>query len=148
MTPASRQRLNELMTTIDYQRRSARRILILLAIAGVVALCMAAVTGCTIAHHPTAGTYGSLGGDSRGIEFNQGGFSIAENNNSASFQEARKAVSTYIMTRGLVDAADIMRRTNETNVAADVSKHATDAATSVKVSEINAAVETAKIVTP
>lgn len=102
-------------------------------------LVSAALVSCTVMHHPTAGTYASVGGDSTDIVFDQTGFRVGTNNNSKAFQEARKAVSTYIMTRGLVDAADIMRRTNETNVAADVSKHATDANTSVALEKIKAA---------
>lgn len=47
MTPESRQRFKELMNTLEYQRRSVRRLLIALALAGVLALLGVALTSCS-----------------------------------------------------------------------------------------------------
>jgi hypothetical protein len=47
MTPMQRQRLTDLMNSIDYQRRQAKRILIALCLLGIIALMMAAVTSCS-----------------------------------------------------------------------------------------------------
>ncbi len=106
------------------------------------------LSSCTFVTHPTAGTYASLGGDSSGVGFTAQGFTIAENKNSAAFKEAKRAITSYILTRGLVDLADIAQRAQQTATAADVSKSATEAATQVQISEINAATEAAKLVAP
>lgn len=44
MTPAARQRLNSLMSAIEYRQRLARRFLIGLAITGILSLLMVALT--------------------------------------------------------------------------------------------------------
>lgn len=47
LTTMQRQRLNHLMSEIEYRQRLARRFLITLAIVGVLSLLMVAVTSCS-----------------------------------------------------------------------------------------------------
>lgn len=55
MTTMQRQRLNSLMSEIDYRRRLARRIGLALALTGIVCLLAAAVTGCSAVSSVVAG---------------------------------------------------------------------------------------------
>lgn len=103
---------------------------------------------CTFVSHPQAGTFASLGGDSSGLAFTASGFTMAENKNSAAFKDAKNAVMSWIITQGLVDLADVAHSAQQTAVSADVSKHATDAAAKVQITEINAATEAAKLAVP
>lgn len=107
-----------------------------------------AISSCTIATSPTAGTYASLGGDADGIVFTPQGFAIAHSNNSRSFAEAKKAVTTYFYMQALDKAIGDLRGFGEAKLAADVSKHSTTTAAAVETAKINAATETAKLSSP
>lgn len=49
MTPMQRQRLTDLMNSIEYRHKQAKRILIALCLLAIIALMMAAVTSCSSA---------------------------------------------------------------------------------------------------
>ncbi len=115
----------------------------------LVSLAIAAVlSSCTIATSPTAGTYASLGGDADGIVFTPQGFSIAHSNNSRSFEQAKKAVTTFFYMQAIDKAIGDLRGFGEAKLAADVSKHSTTTAAAVETAKINAATEAAKIAAP
>lgn len=53
MTTMQRQRLNQLMSEIEYRQRLARRIGLALALTGIVCLLSAAVTSCSAVSSPS-----------------------------------------------------------------------------------------------
>lgn len=61
---------------------------------------------CTVAKHPTAGLYASLGGDTNKFKADASGFSFDRNENSVAFKEAaqqlKKAFADYLLYKGLV----------------------------------------------
>jgi len=116
-------------------------------IAGWFAISLS-VSSCTVVHHPTAGTFASVGGDTKGMQFTHDGFSMAENNNSAAFKEARKAVTTYFLVQGVVDMFNTAAGVTNTSTAADVSKTQISADKAVQIETIKAESAAAELVVP
>lgn len=103
---------------------------------------------CTVVHHPTAGTFASIGGNTKGMQFSQTGFSMAENNNSEAFKEAKKAVATYFLIQGAVDMFNTAAGVTNTSTAADVSKTQISADKAVQLETIKAESAAAELVVP
>lgn len=106
------------------------------------------LSSCTIVSHPTAGVFASLGGNTKGMQFTQDGFSMAENNNSEAFKEARKAVTTYFMIQGAIDLANTAAGVTNTTTAADVSKTQISADKAVQLETIKAESAAAALAVP
>lgn len=105
-------------------------------------------SSCTMVHHPTAGTFASIGGDTKGMQFTQDGFSMAENNNSTAFKEAKKAVAAYFLIRGAVDMFNTAAGVTNTSTAADVSKSQISADKAVQLETIKAESAAAELAVP
>lgn len=54
------------------------------------------LASCTIVHHPTAGTYASLGGDTSKLQADQSGFTFAANNNSVGMEKAGEVIQGVV----------------------------------------------------
>lgn len=71
--------------------------------AGCVVLAL--LCSCTIVKHPTAGYYGSVGGDTSRLNADASGFSFDSNSNSAAFRDVIKQVrlswQSYLVAEGL-----------------------------------------------
>jgi len=82
----------------------AKSILSAIGIIALVCLLFAAAS-CTIAKHPTAGLYASLGGDMDKFKADEVGFSFDKNENSPAFNAALKQIrvmwQSYLMLQGL-----------------------------------------------
>jgi hypothetical protein len=63
------------------------------------------LTSCTIARHPTAGLYASMGGDTKGLKMDASGISMDSNDNSSAFKDVMKQIKSmwtnYLMAKGL-----------------------------------------------
>jgi len=63
------------------------------------------LSSCTIAKHPTAGFYGSVGGDTNDLNMDATGISMSSNNNSSAFKDTLKQIKTmwsnYLIAKGL-----------------------------------------------
>lgn len=100
------------------------------------------LSACTVIKHPTAGTYASLGGDTRGFVADSTGMRFDSNENSVAFNEALKAVrkmwQAYVMYRGFEYVAGKYydNAATEVNAATSVKLEELRSAESVKLAEI------------
>ncbi len=62
------------------------------------------LSSCTVVHHPTAGTFASLGGDTQGLSVTQNGFEIKSNNNSSAVVQGGKMIKDAVIWTSLINA--------------------------------------------
>lgn len=62
------------------------------------------LSSCTVVHHPTAGTFASLGGDTQGLSVTQSGFTITSNNNSTALLQGGKMIRDAVIWTSIINA--------------------------------------------
>ena len=57
-------------------------------------------SSCTVARHPTAGTYATLGGKTNGLVMDQSGIRMASNDNAEAVKSSADGINALVRTKG------------------------------------------------
>ncbi len=62
------------------------------------------LSSCTVIHHPVAGTFATVGGDTQGLSVTTNGFSMQNNNNSTAVLQGGKMIKDAVMWSSIIGA--------------------------------------------
>jgi len=62
------------------------------------------LSSCTVIHHPTAGTFATVGGDTQGLSVTTNGFSMQNNNNSTAVLQGGKLIKDAVVWSSIIGA--------------------------------------------